>query len=197
MREGQAKVLSEREFNRVINMVRKAAHAKRNVALLYCSFGLGLRAKEMASLRIQDVLGMNGELREEINLTSSMTKGNKQRYVFLTNPKVISAFRDHIKDMQKQQGILFNYEAPLFRSQKGNAFSPNTLQQLFHRMYDSARLQGASSHSGRRTFATTLIEKGIDIKAVSTLMGHSSIAMTAQYVEDNPVRLKQICTDLF
>jgi len=43
----------------------------------------------------------------------------------------------------------------------------------------------------------TLIEMGVDIKAVSTLMGHASIAMTAQYVEDNPVRLKQISADLF
>jgi integrase/recombinase XerD len=58
-------------------------------------------------------------------------------------------------------------------------------------------LQGASSDSGRRTFATTLIEKGVDVKAVSTLMGHASIAMTARYVEDNPVRLKQISADLF
>ncbi|GGD00468.1 hypothetical protein [Undibacterium terreum] len=42
MREGQAKVLSERELSHVVNMVKKKAHAKRNVALLYCSFGLGL-----------------------------------------------------------------------------------------------------------------------------------------------------------
>lgn len=63
-------------------------------------------------------------------------------------------------------------------------------------MYAQARLQGASSHSGRRTFATTLIEKDVDIKAVSTLKGHVSIAVTAQYVEDNPVRLKQISADL-
>jgi integrase/recombinase XerD len=63
-------------------------------------------------------------------------------------------------------------------------------------MYADAKLQGASSHSGRRTFATTLIEKGMDIKAVSTLMGHSSIAMTAKYVENNPARLKQIVTNL-
>ncbi len=70
------------------------------------------------------------------------------------------------------------------------------MQQLFHRMYADAKLQAASSHSGRRTFATTLIEKGVDIKAVSTLMSRSSIAMTAQYVEDNPMRLKQIFTNV-
>lgn len=196
MREGQAKVLSEREFSRVVNMAKKGAHAKRNVALLYCSFGIGLRAKEMAALRIKHVVGVDGELLEEINLTGSMTKGNKQRHVYLTNPRVVGAIRDFIDERRKCDGILFNLEAALFKSQKGSSFSPNTLQQLFHRLYQDAKLQGASSHSGRRTFATTLIEKGVDIKAVSTLMGHSSIAMTAQYVEDNPVRLKQICTDL-
>ena|SRR3569833_1106267 len=197
MREGQAKVLSETEFRRVVNTVKKKTHAKRNIALLYCSFGLGLRAKEMATLKVKHVLGVDGALLEEINLESSMTKGRKQRYVYLTNPKVIDAFREYLDDRKKQEGILFNFESALFRSQKGNAFSPNTLQQLFHLMYSEVRLKGASSHSGRRTFATTLIEKGVDIKAVSTLMGHASIAMTAQYVEDNPVRLKQICTDLF
>ena len=126
-----------------------------------------------------------------------MTKGNKQRHAYLTNPKVVGSLLDFITERKKREGILFNLEAPLFRSQKGSSFSPNSLQQLFHRMFHDAKLQGASSHSGRRTFATTLIEKGVDIKAVSTLMGHSSIAMTAKYVENNPARLKQICTDLF
>jgi integrase/recombinase XerD len=196
MREGQAKVLSEREFNRAVSAAKKKAHAKRNVALLYCSFGLGLRAKEMAALRIKHVLGVDGALLEEINLTGSMTKGRKQRHVYLTNPKVVGAISDFIDERKKHDGILFHLEAPLFKSQKGSSFSPNTLQQLFHRMYDDAKLQGASSHSGRRTFATKLIENGVDIKAVSTLMGHASIAMTAKYVENNPARLKQICSDL-
>nr|WP_307731832.1 site-specific integrase [Massilia sp. H27-R4] len=188
--------MSERELSRVVNVVKKKAHAKRNVALLYCSFGLGLRAKEMAALKVKHVFGVDGDMLEEINLTGAMTKRSKQRHAYLTNPKVVGAIHDFITDRQKREGILFNLEAPLFKSQKGGSFSPNSLQQLFHRMYLDAKLQGASSHSGRRTFATTLIEKGVDIKAVSTLMGHSSIAMTAQYVEDNPVRLKQICTDL-
>lgn len=197
MKEGSAKVLSDRELSRVVNVVKKKAHAKRNVALLYCSFGLGLRAKEMAALKVKHVFGVDGDMLEEINLTGAMTKGSKQRHAYLTNPKVVGAIRDFITDRQKREGILFNLEAPLFKSQKGGSFSPNSLQQLFHRMYLDAKLQGASSHSGRRTFATTLIEKGVDIKAVSTLLGHASVTMTAKYIQDNPVRLKQICTDLF
>lgn len=84
MREGQAKVLSERELSRVVAMVKKKAHAKRNVALLHCSFGLGLRAKEMAALRIKHVLGVDFSLLDEINLTAGMTKGTKQRHAYLT-----------------------------------------------------------------------------------------------------------------
>ena len=70
------------------------------------------------------------------------------------------------------------------------------MQMLFKRMYRWAGLDEASSHSGRRTFATSLIEHGVDIKAVSTLMGHSSLAMTARYVDKNPMRLRKICEEI-
>ncbi len=198
MSRGKAKVLTEQDFKKVLNVVRRQRHAKRNVAMLYISFGLGLRAKEMAALQIRHVFGPDGQLLDEINLTRRMTKGGKQRVVYLTNLQVRKAIREYIDERIEEDGVLFNYEAALFRPQKGGHFSPNTLQQLFHRFYAWALMQGASSHSGRRrTFATRLIEKGTDIKAVSTLMGHASIAMTAQYVEDNPIRLKQICNDMF
>ncbi|MFJ3059030.1 tyrosine-type recombinase/integrase [Herbaspirillum sp. NPDC087042] len=197
MKEGKARVLNEKEFSRVVNTARRYAHAKRNVALLYFSHGLGLRAKEMASLKVRNVQDEDGQIIEEITLSREMTKGAKQRCAYLTSPKIIVAIRDYLDERLEIEGALFSLDAALFKSQKGSAFTPNTMQQLFHRLYDVARLPGASSHSGRRTFATNLIEKGVDIKAVSTLMGHSSIAMTAQYVEDNPRRLKQISSEIF
>ena len=197
MKEGKAKVLTEQELRRTLRVISKKPHAKRNAALLWCSFGLGLRAKELASLRVEHILGADGRLLEEVNLSSAMTKGAKQRFVYLTNPSLIEALESYLVERQDQEDILFSHQAALFASQKGGAFTPNTMQQLFHKIYAEAKILGASSHSGRRTFATTLIEKGADIKAVSRLMGHSSISMTAQYVEDNPLRLKQMCRELF
>ena len=70
------------------------------------------------------------------------------------------------------------------------------MQMLFKRMYRWAGLDHASSHSGRRTFATSLIERGVDIKAVASLMGHSTVAMTARYVDDNPIRLRRVCEEV-
>lgn len=123
MKEGQAKVLTERELSRVVNAVKKKAHAKRNIALLYSSFGLGLRTKEMAALRIKHVIDANGQMLDEINLASSMTKGGKQRHAYLSNPQVITAIRDFIDERKTLEGILFNLEAPLFKSQKGTGES--------------------------------------------------------------------------
>ena len=186
-REGKAKVLTEAEFKRLLLVAKNAQMPTRNVALVFCSFGLGLRAKEIASLKISDVTDSNYKLLDEICLTRSMTKGEKQRYAYLVNKKVREALEAHIKNLKGT-----NRDKPLFQTQRKSRFTPNTLQQWFRTLYDKAGIVGASSHSGRRTFITRLIENGVDIKAVSRLAGHSNIVTTAIYVDDNPDRLKRI-----
>lgn len=194
--ERKAAVLTDAQVRRILAVVRSMANAKRNVALVQVSFTLGLRAKEMASLLIRDVLTPSGELKDEVLLTKAATKGGKQRLIYLANKDVRRAIQDYLKERAVQEDEQPHPEAPLFKSQKGSAFSPNTMQMLFKRMFVAAGIDGASSHSGRRTFATSLIERGVDIKAVSSLMGHSTVAMTAHYVQDNPIRLRKICEEV-
>jgi integrase/recombinase XerD len=67
---------------------------------------------------------------------------------------------------------------------------------LIKRIYKDAGIENASSHSGRRKFATTLIENGADIHCVKTLLGHSSIQTTALYFSTNPKRLANLMTNL-
>lgn len=194
--ERRAKVLTTAEFKRVVAVARSKAQASRNVALLHMSFGLGLRAKEMTALNIGDVVTPAGTLRDEVMLKSHATKGNKARLLYLSNPGVQKTLLAYLDERRATERIAPGPNTCLFRSQKGGRFTPNTLQQLFSRLYREAGVIGASSHSGRRTFATGLIEKGVDIKAVSRLMGHASVAMTARYVEDNPVRLMRISAEV-
>jgi len=113
----------------------------------------------------------------------------------LSNKDVRRSLGEYIKQRQVESIKGLRPESALFMSQKGGRFSPNTMQMLFKKMFVAAGIDGASSHSGRRTFATSLIERGVDIKAVSSLMGHSTVAMTAHYVEDNPIRLRKICEE--
>ncbi len=67
---------------------------------------------------------------------------------------------------------------------------------IFKQLYVKAGIKGAKSHSGRRTFATRLIESGYDIKSVSILMGHSNIQTTARYISENPIRLGEMVAAL-
>ncbi len=194
--EKKAPILTESNFKQVISAVRMHEQSARNVALLYFSVGLGLRVKEMSQLLVCDVLTSDGKIKDEVLLTRLHTKGGKQRLIYLTNKNVRKALGLYLEQRKVEEAIALHPESPLFKSRKGGAFTPNTMQMLFKRMYLWSGLREASSHSGRRTFATSLIESGVDINAVSKLMGHSSVVMTARYVEDNPIRLRRICEDV-
>ena len=150
----------------------------------------------MSSLLVRDVLSPGGEVKDEVLLTKASTKGGKQRLVYLSNKDVRRSLVEYIKQRQVESRNGLRPDAALFLSQNGGRFSPNTMQMLFKRLFVLAGIENASSHSGRRTFATSLIERGVDIKAVSSLMGHSTVAMTAHYVQDNPIRLRKICEDV-
>jgi len=192
--KGRARVLTTPEFKRVIKMQTNTKFGLRNVVLLHLSFYLGLRAKEMSSLRVGDITDSTGALKNEVLLKRKMTKGNKQRRFYLTNDKLTKILIQYL-EKRKSDGT-GQPDAPLVLSQKGGRFTPNSLQQLFSRMYHAVGLDGATSHSGRRSFCTRLLEQGVGIRNVQTLMGHSSIATTAIYSEENPVLLGKISGNL-
>ena len=81
---------------------------------------------------------------------------------------------------------------PFFSSQKSvkTGFSANSLAQTFALLYEGAGIEGASSHSGRRSFLTALANKGTAIHILKTLAGHRSIATTAAYLYSSPTQLK-------
>jgi len=81
--------------------------------------------------------------------------------------------------------------APLFKSQKGAAFSSNSATQLFQRLYERAGLIGATSHSGRRTFITSLAQKGVGVRVLASLAGHRNISITQRYIDVNDDMLRK------
>ena len=68
--------------------------------------------------------------------------------------------------------------------------------RFLKKLYIEAGLTEASSHTGRRTFITSLAERGIDLKAIAVLAGHSNIRTTALYVDASPLKLSRILSDV-
>ena len=192
---GQAKVLDDKELKRVLSVVESGNHAKRNAAIVILSHYLGLRSKELASLKIGDVIEHN-TIKKVLRLVAAYTKGAKHRDVSLENKAVVKALQDYISVRRAEDGMTFNMDAPLFRSQKGTAFSPNAMVRVLGDLYKNAGFNDASSHTGRRSLITKLAYSGIDLNSVRQIAGHSSISTTQRYIDDNPHKIADILKSL-
>ncbi|TDK63702.1 tyrosine-type recombinase/integrase [Sapientia aquatica] len=177
----QAKTLTPQELRRVLDYVATRKHAARNRAMLLVTHLSGMRVGEVAALRISDVLGADGKVRSEIRLDAEQTKGNHARVVFV-NEKLQ-------KELTKYLALYAsaNPGQKLFYTQKRirEGFTANTLTQHFHYLYRNAGIDGASSHSGRRSFITNLAAKGVGVRVLMSLSGHRSIQTTQVYIDCN------------
>ena len=177
----QAKTLNQQELRRVLDYTATRKHSTRNRALLMTTFLSGMRVGEVASLRYCDVVNVDGTIKNEIRLSAEQTKGNEARVVFV-NERLRKELEQYVRSLR------FNdVNRKLFYSQKSssNGFSANTLTQFFHYLYRRAGIDGASSHSGRRTFITNLATKGVGVRVLMSLAGHKNISTTQAYIDVN------------
>jgi len=179
----QAATLSEAQIKRAIRFCQTRRYVTRDTTILLLSLYTGLRAKEIAALRIGDVYDEEGAVRTQFTLSAAQTKGCRTRTVFVNKQltQQLVAYR-----AWKQST---DAAAPLFASQKGGHFSANTMCQLFLNIYKQCGLSDASSHSGRRTFITRLANKGVGVRVLAALAGHSSIQTTQRYIDVNDAQL--------
>ena len=174
----QAKVLSDKELSKLLKVCELTTYPCRNRLIVAFSFYAGLRAIEIASLKIGDVFTEDNEVNDTIVLTKQQTKGSKSNVIHVGKrlQREIQAF-----DTQHPH-IVRNRESRLFRTQRG-VFSSQSLQNLFRQLYQLANIPNASSHSGRRSFITNLSEKGISTRVIQELARHSSMVTTQRYID--------------
>lgn len=176
----QAKTLTPEELEKVLAYVATKKYPQRDRAMILTSCYSGLRVAEIAGLKMGDVVNDDGTIRNEVRLSAAQTKGGQPRTVFLP------------KKLQEELAIYLETrrarfpDIPFFHTASRLGFSANSLCQWFYWAYRNAGIAGASSHSGRRTFITTLANKGISVRVLAGLAGHKSIAVTQKYIDVNP-----------
>lgn len=176
----QAKTLNDNELKIVLAVIATGRNALRNRVMVLMSHLAGMRVGEIAAVKIGDILTSKGIVRDEIHLDAEQTKGKKGRVVTLSN-RLRTEISTYIQSLPRPTP-----DKPLIYSQKSrNGFSANSLAQEFKTIYRRAGIEGASSHSGRRTFITRLASKGIGVRVLQALAGHSNIATTQHYIDIN------------
>ena len=175
----QAKTLTQSEVDQVLRYLSARRFAARNRAMVLTSLWSGMRVKEISAVRVCDVRAEDGSLLREVRLTAEQTKGRRSRTVYI-NQKLRDELASYLRAYPPTDA-----HQPLFWTERSQGWNANTLSQWFYWPYRNAGILGASSHSGRRTFITTLANKGVGVRVLAALAGHSSITTTQAYIDVN------------
>ena len=156
-------VLSEKEVLRLINTPLNIKHK----AILYTIYSGGLRISELINLRIEDIRTDEGFI------FIKSAKGKKDRVTLLAkNLELILE-----KYMSKYRPSYW-----LFEGSEGGRYSLSSVQKLFRRAVKEANINPwATPHTLRHSFATHLLQGGVNLRYLQSLLGHSSSKTTEIY----------------
>ena len=167
-------VLNQEEMVRLID----AAPGLKYKAAFGVAYGAGLRVSEVVALKVSDIDSQRMTLRVE------QGKGQRDRYVMLS-PQLLEWLRDWWR-AARPQGWLFPGMDPI---------NPMTERHFGRVVSAAARKAGiekrVSPHTLRHSFATHLLEPGVDIRVIQVLLGHAKLETTALYtrVAVNTIRV--------
>jgi len=186
----QAKVLTRHQQNAVLSYLKTTRQAQRNELIFMLSFRAGLRAKEIASLTWSMVTDAEGNISKCITLTNSASKGKSGGVIWLNDElqQLLIDYRNDCIDVDAQSRVI--------RSERKGDVKSQVIINMFHGWYKKLGFEGASSHSGRRTFITNCARKissvGGSIRDVQNLARHSSLQMTQRYIDSDVEAQKKV-----
>lgn len=165
-------ILSPAEVRGLIEATSNLKHK----AALMVMYSAGLRIGEVVKLRIRDIDS------ERMLIRVAQGKGKKDRYTLLSSV-TLRMLRQYWKRYRPGPWLFESWD-------RATHWSIRSLQQVFKRSVRKAGIHKAvSSHSLRHSFATHLLEQGVDTLTIKELLGHSQLQTTAQYLHVRQSRL--------
>ena len=191
----QAKTLTKSQVDAVTAFLLTRRHGLRDQTVFLLSVKAGLRAKEIANLKWEMVVGPDGEVGSAIHLPNIATKGNSGRIIPLN--KQLRANLIQLLGQANTDKFFKIEDSFVVTTERSDRTSPQAVVNMFKRWYYDIGLLGCSSHSGRRTFITNAARKigtvGGSLRDVQMLAGHSSLSITQKYIDgDSEARTKII-----
>ena len=135
----------------------------------------GVRVSELVDLDVSDI-DFNSK---SVRIRNG--KGGKERITYI-NDLTLNYLVKYLTDAKIVMG-------PLFQSYKGKKYTTSGIRNMLYKLADRANVENVHPHRFRRTFATTLASRGMDIQDIKTLMGHTDINTTMLYVTSNDIKV--------
>ena len=155
----------------------------RDAAVLALLYGSGLRISEALGLKRQDMPTPG-----QSDVIKVVGKGNKQRMVPVL-PQVSQLIADYVAICPYD----LPPDGPLFVGARGGPLSPRIVQLVMERLRGALSLPDtATPHALRHSFATHLLARGGDLRAIQELLGHASLSTTQIYTAVDTERLLEV-----
>lgn len=157
----------------------------RNIAVVELLFGTGIRVSELCALHLASVNLHNGFIKV-------YGKGGKERVIQICQDAILDALHEYQRLClpTSRQNTFF------FINRLGNNLSSQSVRIMIKKLaLKSGILKPVTPHTFRHTFATLLLEEGVDIKYIQTILGHSSLATTQIYTHVSTAKQKVILKD--
>lgn len=177
----QAKTLDDKQFDVLLSHIdARSTMPERDRLIVMLSFKAGLRAAEIARIGMDAMTDAEGNIARQISVTGKIAKGGRDREIPM-NKEVVKALRRF-----RNKHPRLNFVA-VSSSDRKTQMSPNTLCVYLRRLFADAGFQDCSSHSGRRTFGTSLARRANtfnrSLRDVQRLMGHARLDTTERYID--------------
>ncbi len=157
---------------------------ERDALIVLLFYATGIRLAELVDIKIED-------FSDHYSMLKVRGKGDKERVVPVID--AVSAKIVHYLELVQAENICENGINFLFLSQQGRPISRSEVYRVVHSLLRGTGVQGKSSpHVLRHTFATHLLNNGVDIRTIQELLGHSSLGATQIYTHNSIEQLKQI-----
>ena len=157
-------VLSPEEVSALLESLQNLKHR----AILMTTYAAGLRVSEVVALRVGDIDSQRMMIRIE------QGKGRQDRYVMLSE-KLLGVLREYWKTVRSEHW-LFPGQIP------GRHLTRSSVELVFHKARNAAGItKKVSVHSLRHSFATHLLENGVNVRKIQVLLGHTSLRSTQVY----------------
>ena len=177
------------EHNQIMSIIESVdvSHkfGLRDIALLYVLYSSGLRANEILSLKLTNLM-----LDEEF--VRVLGKGSKERFVPISKIAIsnLSNYLDNLRPALSKRNESLGY---LFLNSRGQKLSRMSLWKIVNKYSLKAKInKKVSPHTFRHSFATHLIRGGASLRAVQEMLGHSDISTTQIYTHLDKSELKKV-----
>ena len=178
--------LSVAEIDRLIGSIDlHHPQGERNRTILETLYSCGLRVSELTNLQISDLFFDEGFVRVS-------GKGDKQRFVPISE-KTQKHIETYVHSIRCHTRAQKGFEDTLFLNQRGKKLTRVMIFTIVKTLADKACLKKKiSPHTFRHSFATHLLERGADLRAIQQMLGHESITTTEIYMHLDKTHLKNV-----